>query len=273
MVAIGLLNFGIAIVLFAKSVKQQRRDTDNAKYFLLLRVLGLLFVTVALYRTVFVSSYPNRLAWFDTLFNSPFVIRSMAFFAELSFIGMITVILRKLSKDLLQDKRFALVSKLPFVAFGCIALAQPLAFGGLGYQSLIMFAIEETLWAAAFISIVPVVIAGIKQSKKADPPEKGYKAFLLIMAVWCCGYLAFQCLFALPFMHYVGLAQDIGRVIPPDALWQSIFNYTATRDFSIWGGLGFFIWHSGYFSICAWMALFFMTAPHKQINAKIKQDM
>jgi heme exporter protein D len=31
-----------------------------------------------------------------------------------------------------------------------------------------------------------------------------------------------------------------------------------TREFDEWGGIGFFIWHTGYFTVCSWMVLLFM---------------
>jgi hypothetical protein len=34
-----------------------------------------------------------------------------------------------------------------------------------------------------------------------------------------------------------------------------------TRSLEDWGGMGFVVWHTGYFSICVWMALFLMTRP------------
>ena len=34
-----------------------------------------------------------------------------------------------------------------------------------------------------------------------------------------------------------------------------------TRDLHAWGGMGFVVWHTGYFSICVWIVLFLMTGP------------
>lgn len=267
MVAIAAVNWLIAGLLFSRSVKWGLCEPDNAKYFLVLHILGIIFASVAFYRSIFVSSYPNRLAWFDTIFNSPLIIRSLALFAELSFIGMIAIILLKLNREVTLDDSgkgskqiYSMLAKTPYVAVGCIFLAQFFAFGGLITQYLILFAIEETLWALAFLSIAPLIAVRLKQMKKRKIIEKSYKIFLVIMAIWCVGYLAFQC-YMLPFVHYADISQDIGRIIPKDAFRQAIFNFTATRDFESWGGLGFFIWHSGYFSICVWMVLFFMSAP------------
>ena len=81
------------------------------------------------------------------------------------------------------------------------------------------------------------------------------------MAVWCAGYLLFQLGYALPFMYWANVGQDIGQAIPPNALRHAIFGYTVTRDLNTWGGLGFFIWQTGYFSLCSWMVLVMLVSP------------
>ncbi len=259
MIVIGAIDLCAALFLFMKSFRWKAKEPHNAKYFSALRVLGLIFVAVAFYRCVFVSSYANRLVWLDTLFNSPFIVRCLACCAEMSFIGMIAVIFGRMRGELSLRgaKHPAFLRIAPLLAVACIFLAQFFAFGGLITQSLTLFAIEETLWVVAFLCLVPLIFFHLKQK----PAEKSYRVFLIIMTIWCAGYLSFQCFFTLPFVHYANLAQDIGRTIPPDALRMAIFNYIPTRNYHAWGGIGFFIWHSGYFSICAWMALFFMTAP------------
>lgn len=274
MVTIGVINWVIAVFIFFRSFKWAQQEPHHSKYFLLLRTLGIIFVSVALYRSVFVSSYPDRLVWFDTILNSPFLIRCLAFFAELSFIGIIAVILLKLNSEIPLDNYGknqtwinALLTNTPFIAVGCIFIAQFFAFAGLFTQYHSLFAIEEMLWLTAFLSIAPLIFVRLKQVKNQKLTEKSYKIFLIIMTIWCIGYLVFQC-FSLPFVYFAHLSQDVGRVIPPDPLRQAIYTYTVTRDFQTWGGLGFFIWHSSYFSICVWMVLFFMSSPRKRILSK-----
>jgi len=250
--------------MFAKSMKMGRQEPGSSGYFMILRIMGIVFVSVALYRSIFVSSYPDRLVWFDTIFNSPFVVRCLALFAELSFIGMIAAVLLRLCKDMGlsgdRSKTEALLVKTPYIAGACILIAQPFAFIGLTTQYTTLFAIEEAFWALAFLSITPLIFYALKNKEQTV----GYKLFLTVMAVWCVGYLSFQLFFALPFMYFSEVAQDIGRVVPPDSLRVAIFNYTVTRDFNAWGGIGFIIWHSGYFSLCSWMSLLYMSAPRKR---------
>jgi len=261
MIVINTINFLLALSIFHRSTKLGQQKTHQTRYFSYLRIMGLIFISVALYRSVFVSSYPNRLAWYDTILNSPFVIRNMACFAEMSFIGMIAIILRSLDNKMPRINTF--LHKAPIIAVGCIFLAQFFAFAGLVTQYLILFAIEETLWGLAFLSILPVVIVRLRQTKTISV-DKSIKAFLIVMAIWCIGYCIFQWGIALPFIHFADLSLDAGRVVPTDALNQAIFNFTATRDFETWGGIGFFIWHSGYFSLCVWMSLLFMSGPHQK---------
>jgi len=266
-VVVSAANFILgALLLFG--LFRKKIEPDNAKYALLLRLLGLVFVAVALYRSIFVSSYQNRLAWYDTVLNSPFLIRSLAFFAELCFNGMIAAILLKMGGEmnLAGDSKLArAAAKLPLAGFACIFAAQFFAYAALVAQYKTALAIEETLWALAFFSYAPPVVLGLREAKRRPAAFRGYKAFLLVMAVWCAGYLLFQCVGALP-LHYAHIAQDAGLVVPPDALRTAIYGYTQTRDFAAWGGISFFIWHTGYFSLCSWMALLFMTAPRKRVE-------
>jgi len=258
MVVIGAANLALAWLIFGRAVRQR----DQRRVFPL--VLGLIFVTVACYRTIFVCSYPDRLAWFDTLFNSPLVIRSLALCAELSFIGLIAWVLRSLPPiDDASDRLRRALDVLPIVAVCCIGAAQFFSFGGLITQFNYLFAIEETLWALAFISITPVVVTRLH---RRVPDDSKRRIFLIVMAIWCFGYLAFQLFYALPFMYYAHLADGLRTIVFSDALHQAVFNFTATHDYSTWGGIGFFIWQSGYFSICSWIVLYAMTVP---VRAKI----
>jgi len=257
MVVIGGINLALAWVIFGWA----KRRHDNRRVFPL--VLGLIFVTVACYRTIFVSDYPDRLAWFNTLFNSPFVIRSLALCAELSFIGLIAWVLRSLPPIGDAPNRLdRAMDVLPIVAVCCIGAAQIFSFGGLITQFNFLFAIEETLWALAFISITPVVVIRLR---RRVPGNSNARIFLIIMAIWCFGYLAFQLFYALPFMYYANLGEGLRSIVFMDALHQSIFNFATTHDYSIWGGIGFFVWQSGYFSICSWIVIYAMTVPvHRQ---------
>ena len=265
MVSIAVVGFIIMIVLFIKTFKWSKERRELKVYFLLIRIFGAIFASVALYRSIFVSSYPNRLSWFNTILNSPFIIRTVALFAELSFIGIIALILWRMNKDFPLDVKHkslaAFFKSIPFVAFACVFVANILAYAGLVTQYLTLFAIEETLWGIAFLLILPLVLARLIRLKKTSNYHFSYKVFIIWMVAWCIGYSIFQWGFALPFMHWADVANDASVVIPPDALLLSITGFRVTRDYYEWGGIGFFVWHSAYFSICTWMVLSFMLGP------------
>ena len=264
-VVISCVNFGLGVFIVVRSLRQT--DDQHRNYRRFLRVAGLIFVTVALYRSVFVAKYVGGLVWFNTIFNSPFLIRCLACLAELSFIGLIAAVSLRMIRGTRQNApgnaSFGpVVAKLPYVAAACIFVAQFFAFTGLITQLQWPGAVEESLWALAFLSITPVIIVGLKH-RRALP---GFGVFLVMMAVWCAGYLIFQLGYALPFMYWANVGQDIGQALPPDALRHAVLGYTVTRDLSTWGGIGFFIWQTGYFSLCSWMTLVMMTTPRRSVS-------
>ena len=277
MVIINIISVLIGIVIFTKSKKLDKQEPKFANYRKKMRIAGLIFISVALYRSVFVSSYPERISWFESMANSPIIIRSIAFFAELAFAALIMWSLLNLNKDVpLPEKHKEnkilnfLETKTPYIFFIFIFIAQFFAVGGLWTQYTLLFAIEETLWGLAFLLIAPLLFIQFKQVFKNKDPKykkemKLYRTYLIIMLVFTSGYLVFQFAFALPVTLYSQIAADFAKPHPTllQGIKDSIFNFTATRDFDTWGGWGFFIWHSGYFSILVWMVLFFMNGPRK----------
>jgi len=274
MVAVGIINFLAAGYIVLKSRKWSESEPESAKIFSLLRVCAMVFVTVAMYRSAFVSSYPDRMVWFNSILNSPFLIRCLATFAELSAVTLSAAVLLKLNRqyDLgggMKNKGAGrLFARAPYVSVACIFTAQFFAFGGLITQYTWPFAVEEALWALAFMCFVPLVILGMRQIKAGRITQNNQKLFFRIMALWCVGYLAFQLLYALPFMYFAEIAGDALKSIPPDALRTAIFDYNETRSFEAWGGIGFMIWHSAYFSLTAWIYLFGFMAARKDSGGK-----
>jgi hypothetical protein len=234
----------------------------------------MIFVSVAMYRSIFVSSYPGRLVWFDTILNSPFLIRCLAAFAELSAVTAVTTVLLKLDKEYylgasMENKKAGkLFARAPFISAACIFTAQFFAFSGLITQYISLFAVEESLWTLAFLSFVPLVFLGLRQIKSGKITQKNHKLFFRIMAVWCMGYFDFQFFYALPFMYFPEIASDAGKIVPPGALRAAIHDYTVTRGFKDWGGIGFIIWHSVYFSATAWLYLLGFMASRKDSSGK-----
>lgn len=277
MVILNIISLLVGLIIFVRSKKADKLKPETAKYRKRMRIAGLIFISVALYRSVFVSSYPERIAWFESMANSPIIIRSLATFAELAFAALIMWSLLKMNKDIPlpehhKDNKILdfLETKTPYLFFIFLFLAQFFATAGLFTQYTILFAIEETFWGLAFLFIAPLLVIQFKQVfSNKDPNYKKemllYRIFLTIMLVFTSGYLIFQFAFALPVTLYSQIAADFAKPHPTliQGIKDSVYNFTATRDFETWGGWGFFIWHSGYFTILVWMVLFFMNGPRK----------
>jgi len=158
LVAINAINLIICIFLFLHSAKDH--NPVDAGYRRLMRIPGLIFIAVAFYRSIFVSSYLDQLAWFNSLLNSSLLIRTLAIFAELSFAGLIAKSLLCMNEDvpeLIPTNKFLnfLQTKTPSIFFFCILIANIFATGATITKIDVLFAIEESLWGLAFLSIVP----------------------------------------------------------------------------------------------------------------------
>jgi len=276
MVAINALSFSIGLYIFWRPLNTV--DDGRAKYLKVMRILGLVFIAVALYRSVFVSSYLNQLAWFDSLANSSLLIRGLAFFAELSYAGLFMLAMLQVNKDIAMPAKrdsnrlaYFFYRKSPYVLFGCIFIAQFFATTALVTKLELLFAIEETLWGIAFLVITPLAIYQLRSvyTQKSNLARfKMLRAFTLMNASWCLLYCSYSVFYHLPIEYWPHVIENLkatGVVMNTGlgALQDTLFIVNETKDFNEWGGVGFLIWHSGYFSICVWMVLFLMSGPRK----------
>lgn len=280
LVIINIINVIICLVIFAKSAKTT--DILNQKYLKIMRILGLSYCLVALYRSVFVSRYLTQLAWFDTILNSSLLIRGFAIIAELSFAALIANALLRLNKDIPGITNKAdngLLSfiklKTPYVFFIFIFIAQFFATSGLITKIRLLFAIEETLWGLAFLLITPLVLIQLQKvtsikDKILKKQLRLAKAFAIVLTIFCVGYGIYSLGYHLPIEYWpAAIAQlQMENPVPAfkfgyKAIYEALTIVNVTRDLSDWGGIGFIIWHTGYFSICVWMVLLFMAGPRK----------
>ena len=273
-VGINVINLAIGIYFFVQSKNLDNQNKDNYKRNM--RIAGLIFIGVAFYRSIFVSNYLNQLAWFDTLLNSTLLIRSFALFAELSFAYLIMRIILQVNKDFpiessgkYKRQLDFLVNKAPLYFFVFLAIANVFAYGGSITKVHLLFAIEETFWGLGFLLITPVVLL---QSKRIFSDKSGtlkqFKVPLMFLAVFCVGYSFYSVFYHLPIEYWPEAINQL-TIDNPEPAFQFGFKALAdtftivnvTRDYATWGGLGFVIWHSGYFTLCGWMVLFFMRGP------------
>ncbi len=282
LVAVNAIDLIICIFLFIRSTNDPH--PVDARYQAMMRILGVVFLGVAFYRSIFVSSYLEQLAWFNSLLNSSLLIRCLAFFAELSFAGLIAKCLLRMNADvpeLIPAKNGVaafLQTKAPIVFFSCILIANLFATAATITKIDVLFAIEETLWGLAFLSIIPMLIRSMRKLFSYRNPTawdntRSFRVLTIILAIFAIGYSFYSLFYHLPIEYWPSALAQLHMPNPEPAfqfgfraIRDAFLIVHETKDLNAWGGIGFLIWDSGYFSICGWMVLFFMTAPRLQVS-------
>ena len=281
---ISVINLAIGIYIFIQSRKEK---TSKMNYRKMMAITGLIFLSVAMYRSIFISRYLTQLAWFDSFLNSSLLIRSFAVFAEISLAFLIMNGLLHFNKEFEISEKFKnstllqfFINKAPRLLLILIIVAQPFAYGGLFFKLRILFAIEETLWGIGFLLIIPLVLIQVKmmfslKDKSLKQSYVLYRMMTMILALFSVGYVFYSLFYHLP-IEYWPAAIDQVRMATPEpeitfsfqAIWDSLVVINPTRDYDAWGGMGFVIWQTGYFTICGWIALILMSGPRILTNKK-----
>ena len=282
MVAVNIINVIVCLTIFRRTSHSAggfSNITDQYQKRMLL--MGLIFTLVGAYRAVFVSRYLYQFAWFDVLANSSLLIRFFAIFAELSFAGLFAYAMLRFSKDLASNNPTNPVldfieRKSPYLLFFCIFTAQFFATIATINKNNTLFAIEETLWTVGFLLILPLAFIQLRRalSIKAEAEKQRIRMLLTsskVIFAWCIGYCSYGVFFHLPMDFFSDTANStmaVTTAVPVTqaglaAVWDAFFIVNESKEFGDWG-FGFLFWHSSYFSICVWLAIFLMRAPRAQ---------
>ena len=282
MVAVNILNVIVCLTIFRRTTRSAGGFSNiTDQYQKRMLIMGLIFTMVGAYRAVFVSRYLYQFAWFDVLANSSLLIRFFAIFAELSFAGLFAYAMLRFSKDLASNNHTNpalnfIESRSPYLLFFCIFTAQFFATIATINKNNTLFAIEETLWTAGFLLILPLAFIQLRRalSIKAEAEKKRIKMLLTsskVIFAWCIGYCSYGVFFHLPMDFFSDTANSTMAVTTAmpvaqaglAAVWDAFFIVNESKEFGDWG-FGFLFWHSSYFSICVWLAIFLMRAPRAQ---------
>jgi len=225
---------------------------------------------------VFVSRYLSQIAWFESIANSSLIIRIFAIAAELSFSGLIALALLRVNSDLPAEKPSTnkivslITAKSPYFLIGCIFIAQFFATSGLIMKSNILFAVEETLWSLGFLAVLPLSIIQMRRVYriKDDLARKNLKMLRqssILIAAWCVIYCSYGLFYHLPLESWPSAFNQLETGLPViktgmSAIWDALTIVNESKEYSDWG-FGFLFWHSAYFSVCVWIAIFLMRAP------------
>ncbi|MHA1646123.1 MAG: hypothetical protein ACTSVL_01010 [Promethearchaeota archaeon] len=286
MVIISIINVLVCAVVYKQSL--QPKDGKDSKYRKRMRIMGVIFTMVAVYRSVFVTQYGSQRAWFDCIANSSLLVRCFAIAAELSFSGLIAFSMLQFNKDLPAPsetstnkfKKF-MTEKSPYILIICIFIAQFPATIAVITKMDLLGTIEETLWTIGFLAILPLAIIQLRRVYSIKDKEtierfKMLKTSAIIIAGWCVIYCCYGLFFHLPGM-WVEVFRNFetgGPVIHTgtNAIVDAFKIVNESKRYGDWG-MGFLIWHSAYFSICVWISIYLIQAPRSkeisgQYNAK-----
>lgn len=276
-VMINAVNLVVCVVVYRRSLNP--KDGSDVAYRNRMRIMGVIFTLVAAYRAVFVSRYTPQLAWFDSILNSSLLIRMFAVAAELSFSGLIAFAILRVNEDLpaadtasANKLKAFMTTKSPYILMSCIFLAQFFATGGLIIKSQTLFAIEETLWTLGFLAVLPVGIIQLRRVYAIKDDETAAQLKMLrqstvIIAAWCVFYCCYGLFYHLPIETWAGAIEQLNTSLPviktgASAITDAFLIVNESKEYSDWG-FGFLLWHSAYFSICVWIAIFLMQAPRR----------
>ncbi|MFQ3323447.1 MAG: hypothetical protein ACI90U_001267 [Pseudomonadales bacterium] len=275
MVIINAINLIIAALIIKRTACSN--DAVTAAYQKRMLIMGAVFVIVGAYRSVFVSRYLTQMAWFDNFANSALLIRMFAFCAELSFAGLFALALLQINKDLPPNNHNSglikfINTKSPYCLFICIFIAQFFATSGLIFKNSTLFSIEETLWTIGFMSIMPLAFMQLRRVLTIrDEIEKRkikmLASFIKLTIAWGVIYCSYGLFYHLPFENWASAIDQIETGLPAiksgfNAVTDAFTIVNETKQYGDWG-FGFLLWHSCYFSVCVWIAIFLMRGPRK----------
>jgi hypothetical protein len=278
MVIINIANLAACAYFYRQSLNSA---DGQSVYMKRMRIMGLVFTLVALYRAIFVSRYLYQYAWFDTIANSSLLIRTFAWGAELSFSGLFALAMLRFNADVtLANGRYgrfasSYAAKAPYVLMACIFIAQFFATAGLITKSRLSFAIEETLWSLGFLSILPLAAMQFQRMFFSDHGASSknlsmLKTFSVVNLGWCLIYCTYGLVYHLPTEYWASAFQQLETGIPEiktglSAVKDAFSIVNVSHNYNDWG-FGFVLWHSAYFSVCVWLAIFLMRAPRKSVG-------
>jgi hypothetical protein len=279
MVLINVMNLIACAWVFART-RGSSADPDWS-YRRWMRVMGVVFTVVGAYRSVFVCKYITRMAWFPSLANSSLLIRGLAVLAEVSFSGQIALAMARVNRDLsmnpaegasLWSRLF--IEKAPYFLWSSIALAQIFATAGVITKSELSFAIEETLWSAGFLSVLPLAVMQLRRVSALGDSSGRFdlvRTFTRVNLFWCAVYCTWGLTWSLPFLIWPAALAQVRAGLPPvqyglPAVEEAFTVVHASKAWSDWG-FGFLFWHSAYFSLCVWISIFLMNGPRVRAAA------
>ena len=228
----------------------QYKNSNNKKLF----ILAFIYVIVNAYRAIWPRIDIERICFFDTKLSTPLIGRFFATIAELCYIKLFIIVLKKI---IIKTKYYNYYNVILNIVFICIVIAEILSWCGCLSKYQLFNAFEEILWALSAFIIIIICIFSHKDIK-----NNKYKNYLLIIAIFCIIYFIFMIFIDIPM--YIKRNKKI-IINKKDSLKDQIKDmnkcYKITKNYNIWKEE--IPWLSGYFSFGSWSAILLLILYNK----------
>ena len=256
---ISLFNY-ILYALVVNEVRISKIDERDQTYQLRMRYLSLPFIFVCSYRSVFPSIYLYRLVWFDTIFNSILLARSLAFIAEMAWVIQIALAVSRISSDIQAQQvhpNNKIVCKIcQFIVHLLIIFifaAEICSFYATITTNGFWFLLEEGLWVLSFTLLTPVAlflanqILQIEKITYAPTLLRSAKTFTLMLSIILVVYISWGWSQNVP-MNYHRWREEVKDNVTYYSFWDGVENAwserNVSRDYEDWKS--YLIWMTTY---------------------------
>jgi hypothetical protein len=233
-------NIGLWILLY------HQLHSDRAPDIGLMLVLCAAYVFGCAFRSFLPRADVQRICLFDTWLSSIVMGRSVATVAEVCFAAQWAVVLHRLGGAAGADTAVTIA----WAVVPLIGAAQCCSWYGVLTTNPLAHAIENSIWAAAFLAI------GVGLCRLLPEFDGLLRLALVIAVVGIAVYLAF--LIAIDVPMYLsrwqdGLAQGSKALHPIEGLRDAATRWVVTHDFAQWKDE--IAWMSLYFTAAVWASL------------------
>ena len=259
----------------------------SESYQRILRVFCFFYVLGCSFRALMPRVDVERICWYDTWWSCTFIGRILATFAELSYMGQLTLVLYRISSDVAalckkhgkSTSIFSLINTFCKITFALNFVAQSFCWLGVTTTRQIWHVYEESIWLGSvlFIAISCLAIYAAIGKLPADKSIKSedlkqVKYYLLASIV--CGLVFVM------YMYFVDIPLYYNRFLGDEARGGKYFTFlegvkdtmackVVTHDFEMWKGD--LSWITGYFSAAVWISLWLARAP-RLVSTAAKRD-
>jgi hypothetical protein len=239
-------NIALWVALYREADPRAMGGSGGASHLDLMLSLCAAYVFGCAFRALLPRADVQRICLFDTWLSSIVIGRSVATVAEVCFAAQWAIVLDRLGG--MADADTAMIAA--WVVVPLIAVAQCCSWYGVLTTNSLAHAIENSIWAAAFL------VVGIGLCRLL-PESDGLARLVLIGAIaGIAGYLAF--LIAIDVPMYLnrwqdGLAHGSRELAPLEGLWDASTRWVVTHDPAQWRDE--IPWMSLYFTAAVWASL------------------